>query len=366
VTNSAEPPGRRRPHPRRVDRANADQVRPLLSSSTTCRVVITSRNQLAGLITHEGAYPVNVDVLSTDEAAALLAHHLGRDRVTAEPDVVADLIEHCARLPLALSIVSARVVLNPRLPLRMLDNELRDEQIRLDALDAGEANSSVRAVFSWSYQHLNEPAARMFRLMGVHPGPDISLSAAASLAGVEQRQAREALTELTRTHLITQNDQGRFTFHDLLRAYATELAVARDLEADRRAAIHRVLDHYLHTAHNAALLLHTRRGSITVSQPLSGVTPEELADYPAAWGWFESEYPVLLAIIRLAATGHDTHAWQLPWTMVDFFERQGHWYDWLNNHPNRLEGRVASRRFARPGAHAPKSWPRLCLAWPLR
>lgn len=167
---------------------DVDQVRPLLPGSSTCRVVITSRNQLASLVTQEGIHLITLDVLTAEEAGALLARHLGQDRVTAEPEVIKELIVHCARLPLALATAAARAALNPGLSLRALTDELRNEQIRLDALDAGDSATSVRAVFSWSYQHLGAPAARMFRLLGVHPGPDISLPAAASLAGIEQRQ----------------------------------------------------------------------------------------------------------------------------------------------------------------------------------
>lgn len=308
---------------------DADQVRPLLPGSSTCRVVITSRNQLASLIIQEGAHPLTLDVLSAEEAAALLARRLGHDRITAEPEALAELIAHCARLPLALAIVAARAALNPTLPLRVLADDLRDEQNRLDALDALDPATSVRAVFSWSYQHLKEPAKRMFRLLGVHPGPDISLPAAASLAGVSVRQGRDVLDDLTRAHLVTQHSPGRFAFHDLLRAYATEQANIVDTEAERHTAIRRMLDHYLHTGYSAALLIHMRQAPIILAPPYPGVVPEKLADYRAAWTWFETEYLVLLAIIRLAAvTGHIAHAWQLPWMLFEFFERQGHWHDY--------------------------------------
>jgi hypothetical protein len=124
---------------------DADQVRPLLPGNSTCRVVITSRNQLASLVAQEGVRPVTLDVLGAGEAAALLAGRLGQDRITAEPHVVAALIDHCARLPLALAIVAARAALNPRLPLRVLAEELQNEQLRLDAPDAGDPASSVHA-----------------------------------------------------------------------------------------------------------------------------------------------------------------------------------------------------------------------------
>lgn len=308
---------------------DVDQVRPLLPGSSTCRVVITSRNQLAGLVTQEGIHLITLDVLTAEEAGALLARHLGHDRVTAEPDVITELIVHCARLPLALATVAARAALNPGLPLRALTDELRNEQIRLDVLDAGDSATSVRAVFSWSYQHLGAPAARMFRLLGVHPGPDISLPAAASLAGLKPRQTRIALDELTRAHLVSQHSPARFAFHDLLRAYASEQTQLHDTEAERRTAIRRLLDHYLHTAYSATRVIRLRHGPITLVPHHPGVLPEKITDYRTAWTWFETERAVLLAIIELAATGgHDTHAWQLPWALQEFLERQGHSHDW--------------------------------------
>ncbi|HEV7452929.1 MAG TPA: BTAD domain-containing putative transcriptional regulator, partial [Pseudonocardiaceae bacterium] len=227
---------------------DAEQVRPLLPASPTCLVVITSRNQLAGLIAQQGARPVTLDVLTPQEARALLSRHLGPARVSAEPHAITDLINHSARLPLALAIVAARAATHPGFALRVLAKELANEHTRLDALDTGDPTSSVRAVFSWSYQHLSPPAARMFRLLGLHPGPDIALPAATQLTDTPPHQARETLGELTRTHLLTQHTPGRYTFHDLLRAYATHLSTTHDSPDDQHAALTRLFDHYLHTA----------------------------------------------------------------------------------------------------------------------
>jgi len=182
---------------------DAEHVRSLLPASPACLVVITSRNQLTDLTVREGARPITLDVLSVWEARALLARHLGDDRITADPDAVTELIEQCARLPLALAIVAARAGTHPGFALRVLVKELADAHTRLAGLDTGEATTSVRAVFSWSYRHLSVVAARMFRLFGLHPGPDIELLAAARLAGLDPAQAREALGELTRAHLLT-------------------------------------------------------------------------------------------------------------------------------------------------------------------
>jgi hypothetical protein len=168
------------------------QVRPLLPGSPGSLVVVTSRNELTGLVAAEGAVPLTLDVLSFDEAREMLMRRLGRDRVAAEPEAADEIIFSCARLPLAVGIAVGRAASRPKRPLTELAAELRDARGRLDALQAGDAVTNVRAVLSWSYDQLSEPAARMFRLLGVHPGPDISLSAAASLAGMARADAGAA------------------------------------------------------------------------------------------------------------------------------------------------------------------------------
>ena len=308
--------------------SGSDQVRPLLPGSPGCLVLVTSRAELTGLAAAEGASLLTVDVLSEDDAAELLARRVGHDRTAAEPAALGELVALCARLPLALAIVAARAAARPGFPLAALAADLRDESGRLDALDAGDAASSVRAVFSWSYRHLTEPAARMFRLLGVHPGPDISLAAAASLAGSQPADAREALAELTRLHLVAEHADGRYGFHDLLRAYAAEQARTRDGETGRSAAVHRLLDHYLHTACEAAQLLDPARDRISLDTPACGTAPELLAGYDQSLAWFDAEHPVLLASVRLAAeAGFDAWAWRLPSALTDFLYLRGHWPD---------------------------------------
>ena len=227
---------------------NVAQVRPLLPGAPGSLVVVTSRNELTGLVAAEGAVPLTLDVLGDAEAAPDALPPLARTRVAAEPAAADEIIAACARLPLALGIAVGRAAGRPKRPLTELAAELHDARGRLDVLEADDAVTNVRAVLSWSYDQLSEPAARMFRLLGVHPGPDISLSAAASLAGMLRAAAGAALRELTRTHMVAEYLPARFTFHDLLRAYAADQAERHDPEPERRAAAHRVLDHYLHTA----------------------------------------------------------------------------------------------------------------------
>ena len=323
---------------------NVAQVRPLLPGSPGSLVVVTSRNELTGLVAAEGAVPLTLDVLSYAEAREMLVRRLGQDRAAAEPEAADEIIFSCARLPLALGIAVGRAAGRPKRPLTELAAELRDARGRLDALEAGDAVTNVRAVLSWSYDQLSEPAARMFRLLGVHPGPDISLSAAASLAGLARADAGAALRELSRTHMVAEYLPARFTFHDLLRAYAADQAERHDPAPERRAAVHRVLDHYLHTAMAASHRFSPFRSPLQLAAPQPGVLPADVADKEQAMAWFDAEVPVLLALIAFADTGgFDTHAWQIPWTLGPFFNRRGRWQDYIATQQTALAaaGRLA-------------------------
>ncbi len=313
-----------------IDNARDEQqVRPLLPGSQGCLVVITSRNQMTGLIAVDGAQALCLDVLTGSEARDLLEHRLGAARVSAEPAAVADLIGLCARLPLALAIAAARGSVRPGLGLRALAEELKDAQRVLDALETEDAVASVRAVFSWSLENLQASAAQMFALLGLHLGPDITIPAAASLAGLPLPRARQALRELAGANLVSEHAAGRFAMHDLLRAYAAERAAVTLDPAARRAAQSRILDHYAHTARAAALLLSPGREPVALASARPGVTAERLGGYQQALAWFEAEHQVLPGIITLAAdAGLDACAWQLPWAMADFLDRRGHWHQW--------------------------------------
>jgi DNA-binding SARP family transcriptional activator len=300
------------------------QVRPLLPGSAGCLVLVTSRSQVTGLAAADDASLLALDVLSEREARELLQARLGEERLAREPAAVTKLIGLCARLPLALSVAAARAAARPELSIAALAAGLADVQTRLDGLDTGDAATDVRSVLSWSCRQLSRPAARMFRLLGVHPGPDITAEAAASLAGVSRATARQALAELDRACLITEQGSGRFAFHDLLRAYATEQAHRRERSTARRAAMHRVLDHYLHSADSASRTLNPYREVVMLSPRHPGVTPEAPAGRQPALAWFQAERLVLLASIRQAADdGFGAHAWQLPWAMAPFLSGCG-------------------------------------------
>ena len=207
-----------------IDNAeDAAQVRVLAPGVPGCVVVVTSRTQLTDLAANDGARLINLDVLTTAEAAALLAVRLGADRVLGEPEAVRELIELCGRLPLALVIAAARAAISG-CRLSVLVAQLADAPHRLDALDLGDSITDMRSVFSSSCQQLSADATGLLRLLAVHPGPEFGVRAAASLAGISARLAQATLRELARASVITECRPGRYRLHDLLRLYVAEQA----------------------------------------------------------------------------------------------------------------------------------------------
>ena len=306
--------------------AGADQVRPLLPAAPGCLVLVTSRDSLASLVGLDGAYALPLPLLTAEEARRLLAERLGEPAVDADPDASAQVIAGCAGLPLALNIVAALAAGQPSL--RPVTEALAEARHRLDVLTLGDPASNLRAVFQVSYARLSDPAARLFRLLGVHPGPAITTVAAASLLATHPDDTFVLVSELISQHLLEERLNGQYSFHDLLRDYAAELANTTDNYDDRRAAVRRALDHYLHTADAAGTLWDPHRGLLTLPDLLPGVVTDELLDAAAGLGWLRRQYPTLLRAVQQAYELElDTYAWQLVWTMRDFLHRHGYWHD---------------------------------------
>ncbi|WP_240507290.1 AfsR/SARP family transcriptional regulator [Streptomyces kanamyceticus] len=328
------------------------QVAPLLPGSPTCTVVVTSRSRLAGLTTAHGARPVALDVLTDIEARHLLTSHLGADRTAAEPEAVATLLEHCAGLPLALSILAARATLSPDVPLAELAGELHETHTRLDALDSGDLTADLRTVFASSYHVLEPDAAQLFRLLGRAPGPDISLPAAAGLTALPVPRVRVLLRRLQAAHLVQEHAPGRYRMHDLTRLYAAERARAEPA-IDSGDALLRLVDFYLHTAHAAASHLDPHRDRIPMAPARPGAMPEEPADLGAALAWFTVEHPVLLdAVDTAVGADHDRRAWLLAHALETYFDYRGHCHDWAASQHTALDAarRLADRSW-QAGAH---------------
>ena len=306
---------------------DAEQVRLLLPGSSASMALVTSRSSLTGLIAAEGARPVGLCLLTVPEAYELLAQRLGECRVAAERQAAEEIIASCARLPLALTIAAARAAERPSFPLAAIAAELRDSAV-LDPFDGGVPGIGVRAAFAGSYRGLSTDAARLFRLLALHPGRDISLAAAASLLGAPPGQARKLLAELARAHLLGEHSPGRYACHELLRAYASEQARTRDDADVRIAALRRVLDHFLHTSYAGTRLLEPYLVPFAPTPPLPGVTLGDVSTACRADDWFATEYPTLLTAVTTAAdAGLASTAWQLAWTLTSFQLRQGYWDD---------------------------------------
>ena len=349
---------------------DAAQVRPLLPGAGGCLVVVTSRSTLAGLAAAEGARPLRLSPLAEEEAVRLLAARLGPERVTAEPDAVTELIGRCGHLPLALAVMAARPAADPGLPLRVLAGQLAgaaDAEAgaagggaagagpgRLEVLETGDPATSLRELLSWSHRQLTVPAAQMFALLGVHCGPDVTVPAAASLAGVPRADARRALAELADASLVAEHRPGRYVIHDLVRGYAAGHAQQEPGQAGIRDAIGRSLDHYLHTV----LPWYEPPPPFTAAPPAPGVVPEHLAGEAGLADWVLAEHQVLLrATAQAAPAGLITQAWQIMGCQGWFLSEQGYWTDFQAAGQSVLAAAEAADDQAALGwAHAWTGW----------
>ena len=284
---------------------SAEQVRSLLPGAPSVMVLVTSRDALAGLVALDGAVRLEVDLLPAGQAAALLDSLVGA-RAAVEPAAVAALAAQCAFLPLALRVAAEMAVARPVTRLSELSAELATLEDRLELLDAGgDPHGAVASVFSWSYRNLAPDAARMFRLLGVHPAADFDGYAAAALAGLPVAQARQLLGLLARAHLIQPADGGRYGLHDLLRAYAASQATRRDSKQDRQAALTRVFDYYLAACGAALDCLAPAERQHRPGPPPTAPAMPDLPGRAAALDWLKVELATLTTVAAYAAA----HGW---------------------------------------------------------
>jgi transcriptional regulator with XRE-family HTH domain len=290
--------------------ATIDQISPLLPGSRSCTVIVTSRTILTPLLTRHGAHHLNLDILTDTESRELLVRRLGRARVAAEPDAVAELIRLCGRYPLALSIVASHAQAHPDLPLTDFSSELRE--VGLDAFDDSDPATSLPSVLSWSLRSLTPEQRTAFELLGIAPGPDIGLSAAAGLIGLRPSRARTLLRTLADVSLLTRKAHERYAMHDLVRDYAATTAEHDLADGTREAALRRVIDFYVRAGYAADRIVFPERPPIQLNPPLVDVQPPRLPDLDAALAWFDAEHPTLLAAQRTAARiGWHRAVWQL-------------------------------------------------------
>jgi DNA-binding SARP family transcriptional activator/tetratricopeptide (TPR) repeat protein len=315
---------------------DTEQIRPLLPGTAGCVTLITSRHRLTGLVVTDGARPVPLDLLTDGEAQELLARRLGAGRAAAEPDAVRAMADGCARLPLALAIAAARAATRPATTLAGLAAELTGGA-RLDTLTTGEPGTDVRAVFDCSYRNLTPAAARLFRLAGLHPGPDLTPAAAAGLAGEPVEGVVPLLAELTAAHLLAETSPGRYAAHDLLQAYAADRARAEESPAAREAAGSGLAEYLITTTRSAV-------SAMFQGEPESG--PTGCFAGPAdGRAWLDAERANLVALAR---HGRPEHTVALAAAAHRYFEG-GHHTEAYDLHSRALG---AARRLGDAGAEA--------------
>jgi tetratricopeptide (TPR) repeat protein len=325
--------------------ADAAQVRPLLPGTARSLTLITSQRRLGDL---ETARVMSLDVLPDVDAVALFTGVVGADRVASEAAAVREVVELCGRLPLAIRIAAARLRSRSSWTVRHLADRLRQNGSPLVELSAGDR--SVAAAFALSYEHLDAASRRMFRLLGVHPGPDIDVRAAAALAAVDVAEAGWLLESLVDDHLVLEPAAGRYRLHDLVRQHAHAVALADEPEMARHAALHRAVDYYLHTAYRGSRLLDQQHPPIDIGMPAIGCLPEQLPDDAAAMVWFDTNHACVQAAQAAAGkTGWDTAAWQLAWTLDNFHYRRGALHD---NIASWSAGLIAARRLGNVAVQA--------------
>jgi tetratricopeptide (TPR) repeat protein len=300
------------------------QVRPLLPGALTCRVIVPSRLHLAGLAAIDGAHTLMLDVLTDAEARDLLVQRLGADRVSADPEAAAQIIKTCAHLPLALSVVAARVATVPDLPLAEVAAEVAAYP-DLDGFSAGsDPVADVRVVLSWSYRQLDPGAASAFRLAGLHPGADFDRYAIAALTGTVPEEADEKLATLARGSLVQPAGPGRYRMHDLLKAYARELATTQDTDVGCQAALTRLFDYYLYTASLAMDAAFPAESHRRPSIPPADTPSPPVRDAAGAWAWLDAERACLAATAHVAGDGWPDYSVRLSAILWRYLETAGH------------------------------------------
>ncbi|MFJ5035766.1 AfsR/SARP family transcriptional regulator [Streptomyces sp. NPDC088560] len=307
---------------------DSEQVRPLLPGPSDCLVIVTARHQLPGLVATHGAHPIILDVLDDREALSLLSNRIGDARVSADLEAAQTIIQHCGRLPLALSIVAARARTYPDFSLSLIAEELKSVRGSLDAFSSGDTGLDARVVFSWSLEVLSPEAALLFRLLALHPGPQITVSAAASLAGLEPRETRSLLVELVRAYLIAECAPSLFQMHDLLRVYAAELSEELDTSEVCGGAVERLFDYFLHSGYSACSEISAALPDAPATKPAARSNAQDFQHETQARAWLDLEHDSLLAAVEvMQEAGYDAHAWQLACYVAENLSRRACWID---------------------------------------
>ncbi|WP_439951549.1 BTAD domain-containing putative transcriptional regulator [Planomonospora sphaerica] len=313
--------------------AKPDQVRPLIPGLSLCRVVVTSRDLLRGLSVTHDVHTLALDVLSADEAEALLVAILGEKRTRDESAAVTTLASLCGHLPLALRLAAAHLAGQPGLSVADFATRLAEENA-LTALDIeDDPYVGIRAAFETSYRNLPEAPRKVFRFMGLHPGPDIGIDEITALTGLSRGDVRAAVEGLVSAHLVQYGEAQRLVLHDLIRVFARERCDLDEDKTDLRNALSRLFDWYLHAVKAAMGHIYTEHNGLELASdpPPCGIPTFE--NYDSAAKWLDVHYSSVVAIVgHAAACGWPDHAWKLADAMDYFFYLRNRTDDWMSIH----------------------------------
>jgi DNA-binding SARP family transcriptional activator/Flp pilus assembly protein TadD len=308
--------------------ASAAQVRPLIPGAAGCLMLVTSRRRLTSL---DAARILSLDTLPPDDALALFTAVAGADRTAAEADTAREVLRLCGYLPLAIRISAARLAARPAWTVGYLAGCLSDEQERLAELAADDR--SVGAALAVSYQQLTPCQQHLYRLLGLHSGPDFDMYLAAATASVSLAEARQLLEDLVNVHLLQQPAPGRYRFHDLVRDHARATAWKAESESAQSDAIGRTLDYYLQVAHQANAILRPGRAQASIEVAHPSASMPRLAGQAGALDWCEREHVNLMSAIYVADShGRDYHCWRLAASLWFYLYVRHHLQDWIATH----------------------------------
>ncbi|OCC10417.1 NB-ARC domain-containing protein [Streptomyces sp. PTY087I2] len=284
-----------------------------------------------GELVADGAELMAVEPLDRDSALEVLADRCGAQRVAADPASAEHLVELCDGLPVALHVVAARLAARPRLTLAALAAELADEPRRLAGMSLGKERS-VAAAFDLAYRELDPEPARLYRLMGWHPGATFDAGVAAVAADLDPGRTADALEALARASLLEETSDGRFRFHDLVRLHAAERATEENGPAERTALLRRVTLHYLALTALADRAVRLDRLRIADLTRLLADVPDPFGAEggPKPLDWLEAEHRNILGVLRAAAREGTLHTevWQLAEAFTVLFFHHRHLGDW--------------------------------------
>jgi DNA-binding SARP family transcriptional activator/tetratricopeptide (TPR) repeat protein len=295
---------------------DVSQIRPLLPGTAGSLVLISSRRRMASL---EGSIPMPLDIMPQADAVSLFSRIIGPDRAAAEPQDVVTAIELCGRLPLAIQIAAARLRDRPAWSVAHAVDQLRDQTSRPQFLSAGDRD--VMGVLAWSYRELTTDQQRLFRLLSVHPGPDVDANVAAALMGGTLYAAVSGLDELFEVNLLQQPAPGRYRFHDLVRDCSRNALDEHGDAAERAAAELRVLDYYLTSANTWCKPIAKNSFRFDIDTAVAPGIVKEAPSSAVAVQLLEAEYRNLTAAVQFALdAAHPSHAWQLVCSLLPYFD----------------------------------------------